>query len=142
MKYLRYLALVALLLMFSGNALAAPPSLKQAATNYKAGKYMEACNELKDIVRLQPNNMLAHYYLALSHQALGHVGDAKIQYQWVIDRGDAKFRGFAQQGLAQLTHTTVRGSAQSLTPAATITQPGQKNASPKVAKILEFYADW
>lgn len=141
MKYLRFIALVAAFLMFSGSAFAAPPSLKQAAINYKTGKYQDACNELKEIVRLKPNDMLAHYYLALSHQALGHISDAKLQYQWVISHGDAKFRGFAQTGLSQLGATSVSSSAQSLSPTPTSPTPGQQSG-PKVAKILEFYADW
>lgn len=141
MKYLRFIALVTIFLMLAGSAFAAPPSLKQAAINYKANKFQEACNELKEVVRLQPNNMLAHYYLALSHQALGHISDAKLEYQWVTVHGDAKFRGFAQTGLSQLGAANVSSSAQSLAPtagSATPPQPGK----PKVAKILEFYADW
>lgn len=140
MKYLRFIALVAAFLIFSGSALAAPPSLKQAATNYKAGKYQDACNELKEIVRLQPTNMLAHYYLALSHHALSHNSDAKLEYQWVISHGDAKFRGFAQIGLNQLGATSVSSTAQSLSPTPVSPTPGQ--SKPKVAKIFEFYADW
>jgi hypothetical protein len=131
---------MAAFLMFAGSAFAAPPNLKQASINYKTGKYQEACNELKEIVRLQPTNMLAHYYLALSHQALGHMSDAKLQYQWVIAHGDAKFRSFAQTGLSQLGTANVSSSSQSLSPTAT--SPAPASGKPKVAKILEFYADW
>lgn len=115
-------------------------SFQQAVNDYTAGKYSQALSQLKVYESSYPDNALVHYYVALCHQSLGHIEQAKKEFQWVADRGDARLRVMAQTGLQQLSraHTQIAyAPTTSSTPARSSTAP-----IAKIKKVIEFYADW
>src|SRR5271163_4365483 len=69
--------------VFWAQALAAP-SFQEAVAQYNSGKYAQAVSSLEVVKASYPNNALVHYYMALSQQAIGHLTQAKEEYQWVI----------------------------------------------------------
>ena len=125
-------------LVFSNRAtLAAPVSFQQAVSDYNTGKYAQALSEFKSYAASYPSNALVHYYLALCHQGLGHLGDARSEYDWVSKCGDRRLAPMAETGLAALSKTGTRVAYQGSSPA-----PQSSSSQGKVKKIIEFYADW
>ena len=130
----------------------APPAdaanFPQAVKDYKAKNYPKALAELKECYRQYPHNTLVRYYLALTHQQMGHVGQAKAHYKWVADNGDQNFRARAEQGYNQLAG--LRSANNTAPPRSTSSASGgnagqqqqQQVQKEKVKRILEFYADW
>lgn len=98
----------------------------QAVANFNSGNYQQAATEFESLKATFPNNVLTHYYLARCHQALGHVDQAKQEYEWVTKNGDGSLKGLAVKGMAGLS-------------GAKVSKPVARK---KVKKILEFYADW
>jgi len=129
---------------FSTRALAAP-SFQDAAALYNAGKYPQALSMLQTIEASYPNNPWVHYYMALSHQAMGHIEKAKAEYQIVVNSRDPKLCGMAATGLSQLSGIKTSGSGSSA-PAPLASSSGggggQKLAMGKVKKVLDFWATW
>lgn len=128
----------------SGSA-SAGPSFQQGMADYKAGRYQQALNTFKIFAASYPNNALVHYYLAMSHQAVGHIAQAKQEYQAAILYGDAGLKQQATAGLNQLNkaNTQIAYSAPSAASSQTRVNPGSSSqAKGKVRKIYEFYADW
>lgn len=125
----------------------AGPSFQQGMADYKAGRYQQALNTFKIFAASYPNNGLVHYYLAMSHQAVGHLAQAKQEYQAAILYGDAALKQQATTGLNQLNKANTQiaysapGASASASPARV--NPGSSSqAKGKVRKIYEFYADW
>jgi hypothetical protein len=139
--------LVAGLGFFTTRAIAAP-SFQEAVADYNSGKYAHAVSTLQVVKASYPNNALVHYYLALSEQAIGHIEQAKAEYQWVIASRDPKLAPMATTGLSQLTGARTTGSgggSSSSSATASADAPGgggQKLAMGKVKKVLEFWATW
>ena len=124
-------------------ALAGPGSFQQAVSEYQAGKYSSALEKFKAFTASYPNNAISHYYLALCHQALGHIEQAKQEYQATVQYGDANLKQMGARGLAILGGAKTQISYAGTSTAA----PTRSNAAPsqakgKVRKIYEFYADW
>jgi uncharacterized membrane protein YgcG len=134
---------------FSTRALAAP-SFQEAAALYNAGKYPQALSMLQTIEPSFPNNPWVHYYMALSHQAMGHIEQAKAQYQIVVNSRDPKLCGQAATGLSQLSGVRTSGGGGSSASTAAASSGGgsggggggQKLAMGKVKKVLDFWAVW
>lgn len=127
---------------------AGPPSFQQAVGDYQAKRYQAALEKFKTISSSYPNNALCHYYLAMTQQALGHIEQAKQEYQLSIQYGDARLKQLGQQGLAILggakTQIAYGGGGSS---APQMLAGGSRSSSApqaknKVKKIYEFYADW
>jgi len=148
----RRLALSALLgvglaLMSVAQTLAAP-SFQEAVADYQAGRYAQALGKLEAVKAAYPSNALVHYYVALCQQAVGHIEQAKVEYQWVISSRDPKLAPMATTGLSQLSGVRVSGSgggSSSGSSSPTMAAPaggGAKTANAKVSKILEFWATW
>jgi tetratricopeptide (TPR) repeat protein len=129
-------------------AVTAGPSFQQGIADYKAGRYQQALNTFKTFAASYPNNALVHYYLAMSHQAVGHIAQAKQEYQAAILYGDAGLKQQATTGLNQLSkaNTQIAYSAPSASaPSAgggRVSPGGSSQPKSKVRKIYEFYADW
>lgn len=138
--------LVSGLLASSGPALAGQSEFSQAAALYKAGNYKQALAGFQALEQKYPRNELVHYYMALSHQAMGHIGQAKSQYQWIIDNGKSNLKAKAQTGLAQLgaakTHIGGNPSASASQAQSAPTQTQAAVSQGKAARIIDFYADW
>ena len=123
------------------------PNFNGAVNSYKAGNYAQALQDFKVFKANSPNNALTRYYLALCHQAMNHTSEARAEYQWVSQYGDATLKSHAARGLSQLS--SMRSSHPSGGVSITTssgnpvqpTAPGAASGS-KVKKVLEFYADW
>ncbi len=122
-------------------AQAAPDAYQKAKGDYDSKNYASALAQFKALAAAYPRNALCHYYLALCHQALGHVPQAQQEFQVVqqLDRGS--LGQYAAQGMRQLSGAR----SSSGTGAITIASAGgasSTQARSKVRKIYEFYADW
>mgnify|MGYP003384433100 FL=1 len=141
-KKLKKLVLTATVLFgIQSGALAAPMTFEGAVADYKAGKYQSALSMFKTINASRPNNAYVRYYMGLCQHRLGHIDQAKQEYQAVISIGDTKLRPLAQQALSQLSgaHSSSGGYSS---PAGSASTPSQTTSSRKVKKVIEFYADW
>lgn len=141
-KKLKKLVLTATVLFgIQSGALAAPMTFEGAVADYKAGKYQSALSMFKTINASRPNNAYVRYYMGLCQHRLGHIDQAKQEYQAVISIGDTKLRPLAQQALSQLSGAHSSSSGYS-SPAGSSSTPSQTTSSRKVKKVIEFYADW
>ena len=122
-------------------AMAAPPSFSQAESDYKSGKYAQALASFQGLSAAYPSNVLVHYYLALCHQNLGHMGQAKAEYQLVISSRQPQLAPMAAKGLATLAGAR-SGSGSSSSGSQSSSDTGVKVAAGKVKKVLEFWAEW
>lgn len=122
------------------------PKFGDAVNLYKSGNYSQALQDFTSIKAAYPNNALTHYYLALCHQALNHVTEAKTEYQWVSNYGDPTLKGHAAKGLAQLGTLRAQTGSVSIATASPVSSsaagPPAAGGPTKVKKIIEFYADW
>ncbi len=118
-------------------------TFQSAVAEYKAGKYQSALSMFKTFNASSPNNPLVHYYIGLCQHRLGHIDQAKQEYQFVVTAGDVKLRPMAQQALIQLSGTHASGGGfVSQSQAGSATSPSQTSSSRKAKKVIEFYADW
>ncbi|MBP9094515.1 tetratricopeptide repeat protein [bacterium] len=122
----------------------AAPSYSQAESEYKSGKYAQALASFQALNAAYPSNVLVHYYLALCHQNLGHMGQAKAEYQLVVASGQPQLAPLAAKGLATLSGArSGSGSASSNSNSSpSSSDTGVKVATAKVKKVLEFWAEW
>ncbi len=124
------------------------PSFNSAVAAYKAGNYAQALQDFKFFKAKSPNNALTRYYLALCHQAMNHTSEAKAEYQWVSQYGDATLKSHAATGLSQLSSMKTggyqsSGAAIATTSSSPAQQPPAASAGvTKVRKVLDFCADW
>jgi tetratricopeptide (TPR) repeat protein len=125
----------------------AAPSFPQAKADYESGKYSQALATFQALSATYPTNALVHYYMALCHQNLGHMGQAKAEYQIVASSGQPQLVPLAAKGLATLAGAR-SNSGSSSSSVASISAPsnesrtGSKVAMGKVKKVLEFWAEW
>ncbi len=140
-KLKKFLLTLSLLSWIQSSALAAPMTFEGAVSDYKAGKYQSALSMFKTINASRPNNAYVRYYMGLCQHRLGHIEQAKQEYQAVITIGDTKLKPLAQQALSQLSGTHTSSSGYS-SPAGSASTPSQTTSSRKVKKVIEFYADW
>ena len=74
-------------------------SLAEAIKMYKAKNYSQCYVLLDNIVKNDPSNALAHYYLAMTYAQIGRSTDAMESYQKVIDLvPEGKLNVYATKG--------------------------------------------
>ncbi|HEY9788296.1 MAG TPA: hypothetical protein V6D17_23105 [Candidatus Obscuribacterales bacterium] len=129
------------LICFMPAASAGPVAFQQAVADYNAGKYSQALAEFESYKAAYPTNALTRYYIALCRQALGHINQAKQEYEWVSANGDPSLKALAAQGLQRLGGVKMSGTGSS-TPTSTAAPSAGATVTAKVKKIIEFYADW
>jgi hypothetical protein len=120
-------------------------NFQQCVQEYNNGRHAQALSEFKKYEASYPNNSLVHYYIALCEQALNHLPQAKAEYQWVAQNGDAKLKAQAAAGLAQLSNvSTSSGSSSSSSRNVAVAQSSSSSSTgrTKVRKILVFDADY
>lgn len=122
-------------------AQAAPDAYQKAKGDYDSKNYAAALTQFKALAAAYPRNALCHYYLALCHQALGHVPQAKQEFQVVqqLDRGS--LGQYAAQGMRQLSGASSASGSGAIA-IASAGGASSTQARSKVRKIYEFYADW
>jgi tetratricopeptide (TPR) repeat protein len=127
----------------------AAPSFPQAKADYESGKYSQALATFQTLSATYPTNALVHYYMALCHQNLGHMGQARAEYQIVVSSGQPQLVPLAAKGLATLAGARSSTSSSSgSSSSASFSAPshesstGSKVAMGKVKKVLEFWAEW
>mgnify|MGYP003384397749 CR=1 FL=1 len=125
--------------VFISSSQAEPMTFQSAVAEYKAGKYQAALPKFKAFAQANPNNIMARYYLALCHHALGHVELARQDYNLVISNGDASYKALAQNALTRLGSKSSSGASTSSPDPNT---PSQVAPNRKAKKVIDFYADW
>ncbi len=82
----KVLTVVLCLLVFSGVAIAKSikGQLKQGVYKYKNGNYIGCMQTMVNIIKQDPANTLAHYYLAISYVQIGQKEKAIDEYNKVI----------------------------------------------------------
>ncbi len=82
----KILTVIICLLLFSGTAVAEniKGKLKQGVYKYKNGNYIGCMQTMSEIVKKDPANTLAHYYLAISYVQIGQKEKAIEEYNKVI----------------------------------------------------------
>lgn len=123
----------------------AAPSYPQAKADYESGKYSQALAAFQALSATYPTNALVHYYMALCHQNLGHMGQAKAEYQIVVSSGQPQLVPLAAKGLATLAgarSSSGSSSSASFSAPGNESSTGSKVAMGKVKKVLEFWAEW
>lgn len=68
----------------SAKVKATDPETAKAIKLYKSGNYVQTYLSCLDIVKANPDNALAHYYLAMSEVQLGKKEEAIVEYQTVM----------------------------------------------------------
>jgi TolA-binding protein len=118
----------------------APASYNQAVQDYSSGNYGRALTEFQECKAQYPTNAMVRYYLALCEQSVGHFEQAKSEFAWVTQNGDARLKAMAQSGLAQLAtaHTSVSHTYGT----QLASNPSPTAAKGKIKKCIEFWAEW
>lgn len=133
----------------------AAPNFNQAVADYNAGRYSQAAAQFEAVKAAYPTNGLNRYYLAMCHQALGHLDQARQEYQYVATTNDARLKALAMQGMQKLGGAKAPTVGYNPNPAAVAAanaamaamkngQTGSStnpNAMP-VKKIYKFTAPW
>ena len=63
-------------------------SLKPMIAKYKKENYIGAMQDLEELVKKEPKNTYAKYYLALCYTRLGYKEEARIIYREIVDRDE------------------------------------------------------
>jgi thiol-disulfide isomerase/thioredoxin len=147
------LAIVATIFGSEQQSVAAPPSYAQAVKDYNSGNYTVALSEFSQMKAAYPYNALVRYYIGLCEQSLGHLPQAKFEFIFVSQNGDAKLKANAQSALAQLSNVTEKANNPLIVQnpgQARVANPGHvaapnpgvsAPASRRVKKIVLFYSD-
>lgn len=84
----KVLAILSILVLFSGINTAysknTSSELTEAIKLYKAGNYSQCHTQLEEIVKNDPSNALAYYYLGMTATQLGRKGEAILNYDRAI----------------------------------------------------------
>ena len=126
----------------------AAPNFQQAVADYNSGKYRQALPTFQAFASAYPQNALVHYYLGMCQLSLNHRGEARAEFQWVAQHGDANLASQSQralQSLGAVGSNSNDGAALAYappSPSGPAAGSSSKPAGQKVKKILEFYADW
>jgi len=76
---------------------------KQGVLQYKTGNYIGSMETMNKVVKNDPGDAIAHYYLAISYVKLGRKDEASKEYNNVISLNPAsKLVDYAKKGLAYL----------------------------------------
>lgn len=133
------------LLVLLAVASAAPAfgkALDEGISMYNSRQYSAAIPKLQQAVSANSNDGKAHYYMALSYQAMGRRADAEREYRWNYENGtdkDLKYKSW--QGLVALSRqrSSGRSSASASAPVAAMPQGNVKmlaaGGSPYASKV-------
>ncbi|MDD3012178.1 MAG: tetratricopeptide repeat protein [Candidatus Gastranaerophilales bacterium] len=101
----KLIASILCIFIITGSACAKDTSsnFKQGVLQYKSGNYIGSMETMQSIVKNDPGDAVAHYYLAISYVKLGKKNDAAKEYNNVISLNPAsKLVDYAKQGLGYL----------------------------------------
>ncbi|MCA9800763.1 MAG: tetratricopeptide repeat protein [Cyanobacteria bacterium HKST-UBA02] len=101
---MKVLQILALFLVLSGTVQAVEAKPSEAAIRLvNERRYAKALPLMEQQVRINPNDVSAHYYMAVCLFALGRLDRAETEYCWVAYKGGhGDLKKKAQVGLAQL----------------------------------------
>lgn len=92
---------------------AAQSELDTAKQSYNKHNYTQAIKEFEAIVRKNPSNADAHYYLALSYMNTRQTSKAKSEFEWVSKNGKEKaVVDYSRKAIASLSGTGVTSTAR------------------------------
>ncbi len=134
----------------TSSVLAAPDVFTVAKGKYEKKDYQGALNDFKALSAKYPTNVLCHYYMALCNQCLTRVGEAKKEYQWVIDNDRGSLANNAAAGLKQLSGVNngssgssgTTGSATAGAYTAIGSSASRSSAGGSIKMVLDFYTKW
>lgn len=79
-------------------------SIKSATAKYKSGNYTGCLQELFSLLKKDPNNTYAYYYMALAYAKIGMQSEAVAAYEKVVELSpDSYIAEFAEKGKDCLT---------------------------------------
>lgn len=128
----KYFAALAGLMVLSA-PVAFAGDMKAGIAKYNAKQYQAALNDFKDVAKANPKDGLCHYYMALCNQCLARVGEAKAEYEKVMQLGPENLKPNAQKGLDLLSKVTGRTGGVSGSPTAVASTAGAGTAAPGTA---------
>jgi tetratricopeptide (TPR) repeat protein len=120
-------------------ALAAPSVKDKGIAAYNARDYATASSLLQQATSANSKDGMAHYYLALTYQAMGRRSDAEREYKWNYEHGtdkDLKYKSW--QGLANLSralHSTAKAASTSGTAGSGSVAQAGFSSSPYSSRI-------
>jgi len=91
----KFILLLAVMFMASGLACFAEdiklsPIVKSAVEKYRGGNYTGAIQDCQEAIKKDPNDMVAHYYMAISYAQIGEKTSAQNAYNEVITNSKNK----------------------------------------------------
>lgn len=128
--------------------------MSEAMQLYQSRNYNQALERFKAITQANPRLAMGHYYLALCHQAVGHISQAQGEYQLVMQLDRGQLYNYAAAGLRQLG--SARGMSGSGGNSSIVSRPTSLNgqggqslaAAPsgserreKADKVIYFHLD-
>jgi hypothetical protein len=126
--HIRIVAVAAAVLLqplFTGAADGANPRFAAGVTAYGGKHFREAVNCFSEVLRTEPRNVSAAYYLAMSYYSLGQLTAALGYFRWIADNFS-----FTTEG-AQSKSILVRLEAQGITRSGAVPTPSVAVGAPK-----------
>lgn len=112
-------------------------ALENAVKSYLENDYGQARSDLEDILKKEPNNGQAHFYLGLAEVRLSDKDGAEKDFKWVVDHEkDPVLKGVAQIWVGRLDRMRKGWNHGKLSPP--VVDP---NHGP-VSKVILFYTNW
>ncbi|MBY0357067.1 MAG: thioredoxin fold domain-containing protein [Candidatus Obscuribacterales bacterium] len=103
----------------------------QAINDYNASRYRQATDGLQSFLKTNPNDEVAHYYLAMCYQQTSNPKAAIKEYIWVENQAkDSGLVANAQKGLIGLGEKPTRALPQANLPKG------------KRPQVIDFSATW
>lgn len=116
---------------------AADAAYDAAVKQYNARNYRQAEAQFTQLRSAYPTNAMVHYYLALSSQGAGHVGQAKREFEWLVANDQGQLRMAAQKALEQLGGGSAAGDTR--VSGSSSSSSSSKSGPAKVKTIIDFY---
>ncbi|MBX9938439.1 MAG: hypothetical protein K2Y32_04270 [Candidatus Obscuribacterales bacterium] len=122
--------------------------MNEAMQLYQSKNYNQALDRFKAITQSYPRLAMAHYYLALCHQAVGHISQAQGEYQLVMQLDRGQLYSYAAAGVRQLSNARgpSGGAPFKLAQSGPVGQaptsaPGGSERKEKADKVIYFHLD-
>ena len=129
-----------MLIFSASSALCAANSalVRTGISQYKAKNYAGCIYTMKDVIKKDPSNAMAHYYAAISYARLGDKTEASNYYTKVVNlNSNVTLTSYAKQGLAAINNGSQNNAVNAQ--ADKFLQAGYKSGvNPEVTKQLKM----
>ena len=112
--------------------------VRTGIAKYKAKNYAGCIYTMKDVIKKDPSNAMAHYYAAISYARLGDKAEATNYYTKVVNlNSNVTLTSYAKQGLAAINGGSQNNALNAQ--ADKFLQAGYKSGvNPEVTKQLKM----